>query len=106
MNSTRHSRGLPVSRRILLAFVAICFLSAITGAVSLLHHHDNHGPADSECQICYLLTVAAIGQIVALIAIFMVVGLSQRKPCLLALTAESADLLVTAAPRAPPSRRF
>lgn len=104
MNSTRHHQGLPIARRILLAFVAVCFLCAVTGAATLLHHHDEHGPADSQCQICYLLTVAAVGQIITLIALFMLAGLSQRRPCLLTLSVESADFLVNAPARAPPRR--
>jgi hypothetical protein len=90
-------------RQILVAFVAVCFLSAVTGAINLIHHHDDHaGPADSQCQICYLLTVAAIGQIVGLIALFVAAQSTQRRHSLVAVTAESADRLVSAAPRAPP----
>ena len=104
VKSTMRSGTSHLPRRLLLAFVAICFFCAITGVVGLLHHHDRHGPADSDCQICYLLTVAAVGQIAALIVLFMLAGTPRRMPCLLAVSADSADPLLTAAPRAPPLR--
>jgi hypothetical protein len=92
-------------RQILMAFVAVCFLCVVTGAINLVHHHDAHsGPADSQCQICYLLTVAAIGQIVALIALFLAAQAARKRHILAYSTAYSADRLVSASPRAPPLR--
>ena len=90
-------------RRLLLAFVAVCFLCTITGAISLLHHHDAHnGPADSQCQICYLLTVAATGQVVALIALFVLAAAPRRFQLPVAAVVYVAGRLDSSAPRAPP----
>ena len=94
----------PLPRRLLMVFVAVCFLAAATGAISILHHHDDHsGPADSQCQICYLLTVAAIGQVVTLIILFLLAASSRRLRALPVAIVNSGCRLVTAAPRAPPS---
>ena len=105
VKSTLRFAGSPLPRHLLAAFVAICFFSAASGAIGLLHHHDNHnGPADSQCQVCYLLTVAAIGQVVALIALFVAAQSPRRHYSPDCVTADSADRLVSASPRAPPLR--